>query len=150
LGDVIKESVEIGYSWIKSNTKKLGIEFEFDKFDIHVHFPEGSTPKDGPSAGITIVCCLVSLLKGIVIDPLTAMTGEICLRGDVLPVGGVKVKVMAAKRSGITRVLIPIKNLVDLKDSKIDIEVIGVKSIDEVLLHMGLLDLGKIRIEARL
>lgn len=115
-----------------------------------MHFPEGATPKDGPSAGIAIVCCLVSLLKGIVIDPLTAMTGEICLRGDVLPVGGVKEKVMAAKRSGIARVLIPLKNVVDLKDMEIDIEVVGVRSIDEVLFHMGLSDHRQFRIEARL
>ena len=117
LGDVMKESALAALTWIRSNTKALGLDPRiFDQSDFHIHIPAGAIPKDGPSAGVTLTCSLISLLTGLNVAPDTAMTGEITLRGRVLPVGGVKEKVIAAKSAGIKRVLLPAKNEKDLED----------------------------------
>jgi len=117
LGDVIKESAQAALSWIRTRETLLGLEENFfDNHDIHVHFPEGATPKDGPSAGITLVAALVSLLTGTPLKPRLAMTGEITLRGKVLPVGGIKEKVLAARRGGIREIILPAGNIHDLDE----------------------------------
>jgi ATP-dependent Lon protease len=117
LGDVMKESVSVARSYVKSMADQLGIdEDEFDRSDIHIHVPSGAVPKDGPSAGVTMITALTGLLTGLTVDPETAMTGEISLRGAVLPVGGIKEKVLAAHRAGIRRVILPAKNQKDLPD----------------------------------
>ncbi len=117
LGDVMRESALAALSWIRSNAAGLGIdESTFDRSDFHIHVPAGAIPKDGPSAGVTLTVSLVSLLTGLPVPTDLAMTGEITLRGKVLPVGGIKEKVIAAKSSGIRRVLLPDKNEKDLED----------------------------------
>jgi ATP-dependent Lon protease len=117
LGEVMKESALAAVSWIRANAAILGVdERVFDRSDFHIHVPAGSIPKDGPSAGITLTCSLVSLLTGLPVSPELAMTGEITLRGKVLPVGGIKEKVIAAKSAGIKRVILPDKNQKDLED----------------------------------
>ncbi|MCC8165989.1 MAG: endopeptidase La, partial [Planctomycetes bacterium] len=117
LGDVIKESAQAALSWIRTRETELGIPVNFfEDHDIHVHFPEGATPKDGPSAGITLVASLVSLFTKTPIRARLAMTGEITLRGKVLPVGGIKEKVLAARRAGIRDVIIPAGNIHDLDE----------------------------------
>jgi ATP-dependent Lon protease len=117
LGDVIKESAQAALSWIRTRETRLGLEHDFfDSHDIHIHFPEGATPKDGPSAGITLVASLVSLLTGTPLRSRLAMTGEITLRGKVLPVGGVKEKVLAARRAGVRDVILPAGNIHDLDE----------------------------------
>ncbi len=117
LGDVMKESALAALTWIRANAHELGIDPRiFEASDFHIHVPAGAIPKDGPSAGVALTCSLVSLLTGLVVAPDTAMTGEITLRGKVLPVGGIKEKVIAAKSAGITRVIIPDKNEKDLED----------------------------------
>jgi ATP-dependent Lon protease len=117
LGDVMKESALAAISWIRTNSSALGIdEAIFDQTDFHIHVPAGATPKDGPSAGVTLVTSLVSLLTGLPVPSDLAMTGEITLRGKVLPVGGIKEKVIAAKSAGSVRVLLPDKNEKDLED----------------------------------
>jgi ATP-dependent Lon protease len=138
LGDVMKESVEAARSVVRSRARRLGIKDEvFDKTDIHVHMPEGATPKDGPSAGIAITTALVSALSGIPVRPDVAMTGEITLRGDVLAIGGLKEKLLAALRGGIKTVLIPEENVKDLAEIpdivKNRLELLPVKWIDRVL-----------------
>ena len=138
LGDVMKESVEAARSVVRSRGRKLGItEDAFEKKDIHIHFPEGATPKDGPSAGIAITTALVSVLTGIPVRADVAMTGEITLRGEVLPIGGLKEKLLAAHRGGIKLALIPeenVKDLIDIPDNvKNAIEVVPVRWIDKVL-----------------
>ena len=112
LGDVMKESARIALSYIQSNAEKFGLgkDFVLENKDIHIHFPAGATPKDGPSAGITITTSLLSLFLGRKIDPRIAMTGEISLTGDVLPIGGLKEKLLAAKRNGVARVFMPEAN----------------------------------------
>ncbi len=117
LGDVMKESVNAALSYVKANAQSLGIdEKSFESYDIHVHFPEGAMPKDGPSAGVTIVTALTSLFTECPIRPDVAMTGEVTLRGKVLQVGGIKEKVIAAHRAGIERVVLPQANAKDLDD----------------------------------
>ncbi|KAI7905367.1 ATP-dependent protease La [Cokeromyces recurvatus] len=121
LGTVIQESAQLALSWVKSNAYTLGLvshskEKMVENDDIHIHFPSGSIPKDGPSAGITLVCALISLYSNKPVPITTAMTGEISLRGQVLPVGGVKSKVLAAHRAGIRRIILPFKNKRDIED----------------------------------
>ncbi|MCL5042890.1 MAG: endopeptidase La [Gammaproteobacteria bacterium] len=138
LGDVMQESISAALTVVRSRASSLGIAADFhEKNDIHIHVPEGATPKDGPSAGIGMCTALVSALTGIPVRADVAMTGEIALRGQVLPIGGLKEKLLAAHRGGIRTVLIPHDNIRDLKEIpdniKEDIEVIPVKWIDEVL-----------------
>ena len=117
LGDVMKESVGVAHSYIRSAALSLGIDDAlFDKTDIHVHVPSGAVPKDGPSAGVTMLTAIVSLLTGLTVDHELAMTGEATLRGAVLPVGGIKEKVLAAHRAGIKRVVLPERNRKDLPE----------------------------------
>jgi len=117
LGEVMKESIQAAVSYVRYNAPLLGIvPPEFEKKDIHVHVPEGATPKDGPSAGIAIVTSIVSILTGIPVNCKVAMTGEITLRGRVLPIGGLKEKLLAALRSGVSKVIIPKENQKDLED----------------------------------
>ena len=117
LGDVMKESASAALSYIRSRAPFLGIEEDFfEKADIHIHVPAGAIPKDGPSAGVAMLCALVSLLSGRPVKKGLAMTGEITLRGHVLPVGGIKNKVLAAHRAGIQEVIIPAQNTVDLEE----------------------------------
>ncbi len=117
LGEVMKESALAAMTWIRANAATLGIDEKiFERSDFHIHIPAGAIPKDGPSAGVTLSCSLVSLLTGLAVAPDLAMTGEITLRGKVLPVGGIKEKVIAAKSAGIRRVILPDKNEKDLVD----------------------------------
>jgi ATP-dependent Lon protease len=117
LGDVMKESVGVAASYVRSAARDLGIDDrDFDKTDIHVHVPSGSIPKDGPSAGVTMLTAIVSLLTGLTVDHELAMTGEATLRGAVLPVGGIKEKVLAAHRAGCKRVCLPARNEKDMPD----------------------------------
>ncbi len=138
LGDVMKESARAAVSYVRSRADKLHIDKDFYKNkDIHIHVPEGAVPKDGPSAGITMTTCLVSALSGIPVSGTTAMTGEVTLRGRVLPIGGLKEKSMAAYKAGMKKVIIPGGNVPDLE--KIDEAVragltfLPVKTVDEVL-----------------
>jgi ATP-dependent Lon protease len=117
LGDVMKESASAALSFIRANAKKLKVDADFfDKHDIHIHVPAGAIPKDGPSAGVTMLTALVSLLRNETIQKDLAMTGEITLRGQVLPVGGIKEKVLAAHRAGIKTIIMPKWNEKDLID----------------------------------
>lgn len=117
LGDVMKESASIAYDYVRANAKKFKIKPEvFDKTDVHIHVPEGAVPKDGPSAGVTLTTALVSLFTGTPVKADLAMTGEVTLRGNVLPIGGLKEKSMAAHRCGISTIVIPKANVKDLDD----------------------------------
>ena len=117
LGDVMRESVQAALSLVKTHAADLGIDSkDFDHNDIHVHVPAGATPKDGPSAGVAMFMALTSLLTGRTTRSDTAMTGEISLRGLVLPVGGIKEKVVAAAAAGLTRVMLPARNRPDYED----------------------------------
>jgi ATP-dependent Lon protease len=137
--DVMRESMQAALSWVRSNATHLGIdEHFFSDHDIHIHVPAGAIPKDGPSAGVTIVTALVSLLTGKHVRPLTAMTGEITLSGNVLPVGGIKEKVLAAKRAGVHDVILPADNRTNVEEDLTpeqlqDLNVHYVKTIEEVL-----------------
>jgi ATP-dependent Lon protease len=138
LGDVMKESIEAASSYVRSISPELGIKPpKFEAIDIHVHVPEGATPKDGPSAGIAMVTSIVSVLTGIPVRKDIAMTGEVTLRGNVLPIGGLKEKLLAALRGGIKTVLIPeenAKDLVEIPDNvKQGLEIIPVGHVREVL-----------------
>lgn len=140
LGDVMKESAQAGLSYIRSivNEYKLPEDFH-ETLDLHIHIPEGATPKDGPSAGITMATALISALTDIPVRNDVAMTGEITLRGRVLPIGGLKEKTLAAERAGIKKILFPYENIKDLKDVpdsvKENVEMVPVKTMDEVLEH---------------
>lgn len=140
LRDIMKESISAAASYVRFRAVDFGIEPPlFDKRDIHVHVPEGATPKDGPSAGIAMVTAIVSVLTGIAVHKDIAMTGEITLRGRVLPIGGLKEKLLAALRGGIKKVLIPeenAKDLIDIPDDvKNNMEIIPVSHVSEVLKH---------------
>ncbi len=138
LGDVMKESIEAARTVVRSRSSRLGIHSDvFEKSDIHIHVPEGATPKDGPSAGIGMTTALVSVFTGIPVRADVAMTGEITLRGEVLPIGGLKEKLLAAHRGGIKTVLIPeqnVKDLAEIPDNvKNKLEIVPVRWIDKVL-----------------
>ena len=138
LGDVMKESIETAYSVVRAHSKELGIDPEiFDKTDVHVHVPEGATPKDGPSAGIAMYTTLVSVFTKIPVRKDVAMTGEITLQGRVLPIGGLKEKLLSALRGGIKTVIIPAENVKDLAEIpdnvKTGLEIIPVSNVSEVL-----------------
>jgi ATP-dependent Lon protease len=138
LGDVMQESIQAAMSVIRTRAAHYGIDPEFfGKKDIHIHVPEGATPKDGPSAGIGMCTAVISAITGIAVRSDVAMTGEITLRGEVLPIGGLKEKLLAAHRGGITTVLIPKDNEKDLveipKNIKSGLEIISVRWIDEVI-----------------
>ncbi len=134
LGDVMKESAQAALSYVRSNAPTLGLpEDFFERTDLHIHVPAGATAKDGPSAGVAMVVALTSLLTGTPVKPVTAMTGEITLRGKVLPVGGIKEKVLAARRAGVTTVILPRHNEKDLVDVPKEIrEKIAFVFIDEI------------------
>ena len=138
LGDVMRESVEAARSWLRNHADAFGLEDQrFDTRDLHVHVPQGAVPKDGPSAGVGMVSSLASLMTGRALQPRVAMTGEITLRGKVLPVGGIKEKVLAAKRAGIERVVLPERNRRDVEEitegllGELDLKFVG--TIDEAL-----------------
>jgi ATP-dependent Lon protease len=138
LGDVMQESIQAALSVVRARSRKLGVKEDFyQKNDIHIHLPEGATPKDGPSAGIGIATAMVSVLSGIPVRADVAMTGEITLRGEVLQIGGLKEKLLAAHRGGIKTVMIPeenVKDLVEIPDNiKNKLEIVPVKWIDKVL-----------------
>jgi ATP-dependent Lon protease len=138
LGDVMKESVQAAESFVKSRAAEFGIKPTlFGRKDIHVHVPEGATPKDGPSAGVAMVTTIVSVLTGIPVRRDVAMTGEVTLRGRVLPIGGLKEKLLAALRAGIKTVVIPSENEKDLAEIpdnvKRGLEIVPAATVDEVL-----------------
>jgi ATP-dependent Lon protease len=140
LGDVMKESIDAASSYVRSISPEIGVKPpKFDKIDIHVHVPEGATPKDGPSAGLAMVTSIVSVLTGIPVHKDIAMTGEVTLRGNALAIGGLKEKLLAALRGGIKTVLIPEENEKDLTDIpdnvKDGLTIIPVKHVSEVLKH---------------
>jgi len=139
LGDVMKESAMAALSYVRSNAVALGLpQNVFEEQNIHIHVPAGAIPKDGPSAGVTMVTVLVSLASGLKVRSDVAMTGEITLRGKVMPIGGIKEKVLAAKRSGVREVILPFENEVnvkeDLKSEQIgDIKLHYVRTVEEVM-----------------
>jgi ATP-dependent Lon protease len=147
LGDVMQESARAALSYVRSRAANLMIDDKFyKKYDIHIHIPEGAIPKDGPSAGISMCTSLVSALAKIPVHRKIAMTGEITLRGRILPIGGLKEKIIAAHRGGIKKVLIPKENEKDLKDVPKTIsnqlEIVTVEHMDEVLTLAMVLEEG--------
>src|SRR5690625_437259 len=140
LGDVMQESAQAAFSYIRSRANELHIEPDFhEKYDIHIHVPEGATPKDGPSAGITMATALISALTGRAVKKEVGMTGEITLRGRVLPIGGLKEKALSAHRSGITTIILPEDNKKDIDDIpesvRNELTFIPVEHLDDVLNH---------------
>jgi ATP-dependent Lon protease len=137
LGDVMKESARAALSWVRTHVEELGLNPDFEKLDVHLHVPAGAVSKDGPSAGVALIVALASLFTGRRVRGDVAMTGEITLRGSVLPVGGIKEKVLAAHRAGIRRVILPDRNrkdMVDIPESvRKDLELVFVKRIQEAL-----------------
>jgi ATP-dependent Lon protease len=141
LGDVMKESAKAAVSYIRSVGGKLGIRENFYKDDdLHIHIPEGATPKDGPSAGVTMCCAMISALTGIGARQDVAMTGEITLRGKILPVGGIREKILAAHRAGINKVLLPRENERDIdeipENVKKKMEFVLISNADDVFPHL--------------
>jgi ATP-dependent Lon protease len=150
LGDVMRESAQAAVSYVWSNAASLGIDpLFFESKTIHVHVPAGATPKDGPSAGLTIVTALASLASGRPVRSDLAMTGEITLRGKVLPVGGIKEKVLAAHRAGIRSVIVPCRNERDLDDVpeelRLKLRFVPVDDADDVLRHALLPSVADVR-----
>jgi ATP-dependent Lon protease len=138
LGDVMKESAQAAFSWAKARADELDIDPDkFNKFDVHVHVPEGAIPKDGPSAGVTLAAAMVSALSGKLVKRSVAMTGEITLRGNVLPVGGIKEKVLAARRARVSTIVLPQQNRRDLeeipKELLKELDLVFVESVQQVL-----------------
>ena len=140
LGDVMRESAQAAFSWVKAHAEELGIPNDaFRYWDVHVHVPAGAVPKDGPSAGVAMISALTSIFTQRCVKNNVAMTGEITLRGLVLPVGGIKEKVLAAKRAGIERVVLPERNRRDVEEVPAELlEGLGldyVQTIDDALQH---------------
>jgi ATP-dependent Lon protease len=139
LGDVMKESMNAALTWVRANADRLGIDPEFFRnSDVHIHVPAGAVPKDGPSAGAAMVTALVSLLSGRNVQPRVAMTGETSLSGVILPVGGIKEKVLGAKRAGIQHVILPADNEPNVKEDLQPemlqgLELIYVRTLDEAI-----------------
>jgi len=141
LGDVMRESAEAARSWLRTRASEFAIDSEdpFADCDVHIHVPAGAVPKDGPSAGVAMVTSLASLVTGRPVRPDVAMTGEITLRGKILPVGGIKEKVLAAKRAGIRRVVLPEQNRKDVEEIEaglldgLELDFVG--RVDEALQH---------------
>jgi ATP-dependent Lon protease len=138
LGQVMQESARAALSYVRSRTAELKLPADFfDKNDIHMHIPAGAQPKDGPSAGVTMVTALVSLISGRLVKPGVGMTGEVTLRGQVLPIGGVKEKILAAHRNGLNTVILPKRNKLDLDDVPEEVrqsmKFIYAESVDDVL-----------------
>jgi ATP-dependent Lon protease len=136
----MKESASTALSFIRSHAGKMGVDDTFfDTHDIHVHVPAGSIPKDGPSAGVTMLVALVSLISGRKVRPRLAMTGEITLRGEVLPVGGIKEKIIAAHRAGVKSVILPLQNQKDMEDVPGHIQdqmrIIFTDNMEDIILH---------------
>jgi ATP-dependent Lon protease len=140
LGDVMQESIQAALTVVRSRSDKLGIPANFyEKFDVHIHVPDGATPKDGPSAGVGMCTAMISVFTGIPVRSDTAMTGEITLHGQVTKIGGLKEKLLAAKRGGIKRVIIPEDNSADLREIPSQIthalEILPVRWVDEAISH---------------
>ncbi len=140
LGEVMQESAQAALSWVRSHADDLGLAADwFAENDIHVHVPAGAVPKDGPSAGVTMATTIVSLARGVPVDDDVGMTGEITLTGQVLPIGGVREKVLAAERAGLTRVILPLENAPDLDDlppeTRAELEFVLVDHVEEVFEH---------------
>ncbi|HKM30498.1 MAG TPA: S16 family serine protease, partial [Bacilli bacterium] len=140
LGDVMKESAQAALSYVKANATKFGIDtILFEENDVHVHVPEGAVPKDGPSAGVTIATAMISAFSHRLVNHKIGMTGEITLRGRVLPIGGLREKAIAAHRSGLEKILIPQENMRDIDEIpesvRKDLEIVSVLMIDDVIGH---------------
>ncbi|MBQ6505414.1 MAG: endopeptidase La [Flexilinea sp.] len=141
IGDVMQESAQAAMSFVRSHAKRFNIKADwFEKYDVHIHVPEGAVPKDGPSAGVTLAAAIISAITAVPAKKNVAMTGEITLRGNVLPVGGIREKLLAAHRLGIRKVLIPEKNMRDLEElpeqAKNELEIIPLKTMDDVIFHV--------------
>jgi ATP-dependent Lon protease len=137
----MKESAETALSFVKANSSSFDIDYKlFEENDIHIHVPEGATPKDGPSAGVTMVCAIVSSFTDRPVDYLTGMTGEITLRGRVLPIGGLREKAIAAHRSGLKRILIPKENVKDIdnipESVKNSLEIVPIEVASEAVQYV--------------